>query len=86
MATRATRTTDHQSESQGSNLVRLSVNLNDDTANALRKLAEERGVSVTEAVRRAISLYNYLEDEVRSGRHVQTADSARKEVRELILL
>jgi predicted transcriptional regulator len=43
---------------------RLSVNINDDTARALKELAERNETSVTEVVRRAIGVYKYIEDEV----------------------
>ena len=66
--------------------VRLNVNLNAETAAVLKQLTEERGISFTEAVRRAISVYNYIDGEVRSGRRVQTTDSNRTDVREFILM
>jgi hypothetical protein len=68
------------------NLVRLNVNLNTETADALRELADERGISVTEAVRRAISLYKYIEDETHDGRRIQVADRTGKMVSELVLI
>jgi len=68
------------------NLVRLNVNLNTETADALRELADERGISVTEAVRRAISLYKYIEDETHDGKRIQVADRAGKMVSELVLI
>ena len=46
---------------------RLNVNINDETAEALRDLAERRGSSVTEVVRRAISVLKFMEDEVGGG-------------------
>jgi hypothetical protein len=65
-------------------IVRLNVNLNAETAAALRKIAEEREISFTEAVRRAISIFSFIDEESRAGRHVQTTDSERGNVRELI--
>lgn len=67
-------------------LVRLNVNLNQETAEALKTIAEERGISATEAVRRAISIYKYIEDEVQEGRKVITSDQENKNVKELVLL
>lgn len=67
-------------------IVRLNVNLNAATADALKKLSEEQGVSLTEVVRRAISLYNFIDDERRSGHRIQTADPEKGEVRELVLI
>lgn len=79
MATTATTKRD-------SKLIRLNVNLNSETAEALKEIAEERGISFTEAVRRAISVYKYIDDEVQEGRKIQIADKSNKNVRELILM
>lgn len=46
---------------------RLNVNINDETAAALRDLAERRQTTVTEIVRRAVSVYKFVEDEVVNG-------------------
>jgi len=46
---------------------RLSVNINDETASALRSMAERRQTTVTEIVRRAVSVYKFVEDEVVDG-------------------
>ena len=46
---------------------RLHVNVNDETAAALRGLAAKRQTSVTEIVRRAVSVYKFVEDEVVDG-------------------
>ena len=44
------------------NLVRLSVNLSPAVFNELKGYADRKGVSVTEAVRRAISVLKYVDD------------------------
>ena len=67
-------------------IVRLNVNLNAETADALKKLAEGSNLSLTEVVRRAISLYNFIEGERKQGHRIQTADPDRGEVRELVLM
>lgn len=82
--TRPTRTETANNKDQ--DLVRLNVNLNAETARALREIANDREISYTEAVRRAISVYNFIEAEVKNGRHIQTADSSHENVRDLILL
>jgi predicted transcriptional regulator len=46
---------------------RLSVNINDETAEALKSLAARRQTTVTEIVRRAVSVYKFVEDEVVDG-------------------
>lgn len=67
-------------------IVRLNVNLNGATADALKKLSEERGLSLTEVVRRAISVYNFIEDERQRGHRVQTVDPEGGGIRELVLM
>lgn len=52
---------------------RLSVNINDETAAALRELAERHETSVTEIVRRATGLYKFVRDETAdNARHLET--------------
>lgn len=67
-------------------LVRLSVNMNPETAAALKEFAASKHLSYTEAVRRAIAIAKYIDDEVSEGRKVQTVDPSREDVRELILI
>ena len=43
-------------------LVRLSVNLSPDVAEELKKYAGRKGISVTEAVRRAIAVLSFVDD------------------------
>jgi len=40
---------------------RLSVNLNEESAAILRRVTRDRGISTTEAVRRAIGLLDFFE-------------------------
>lgn len=67
-------------------LVRLNVNLNAETAEALKEIADQRGISFTEAVRRAISIYKFIDDETQEGHRIQTVDPERNQVRELVLM
>lgn len=48
-------------------VTKLNVNINDETAAALKDLAERRQTTVTEIVRRAVSVYKFIEDEVTDG-------------------
>ena len=57
---------------------RLSVNVNDETAEALRALAEENETSVTEMIRRATGLYKFVSDETKEGRTLELADKSGK--------
>ncbi len=53
---------------------RLSVNINDETAKALRTLAEEEGTTVTEIVRRAVSVYKFFDDAKDDDKTIQLVD------------
>lgn len=53
---------------------RLSVNINDECVAALTDLRDRRGETITEVIRRAISVYKFIEDEVAQGKTIQTVD------------
>ncbi len=65
---------------------RLSVNINDATAEQLRRVAKDRGINITEAVRRAIALLAFIEDEVQAQHQVQVVDPQSGSVRELVMI
>jgi hypothetical protein len=67
-------------------MVRLNVNLNAETADTLKKLSDERGLSLTELLRRAIAVYNFIDEETHKGNRIQTSSPEKSEVRELILM
>jgi hypothetical protein len=69
-----------------SEVVRLSVNLNQETAAALKDLAQDQGLSMTEVIRRAISVYNFVVDEHDAGRKIHTMDQDGRNVRELVMM
>ncbi len=54
---------------------RLSVNINPESAEILRTVAQERGISTTEAIRRAIGLLGYFEEARRSRTNIYTEDA-----------
>lgn len=66
-------------------ITRLSVNLNEEAANALRRISKKQRVSITEAVRRAIAIYDFIDRELAAGSKIQVVDSSGH-VRELFLL
>lgn len=66
--------------------VRLNVNLNQETADALKEVAAKESISLTEAVRRAIALLKFVEEEQSRGRRIQTMDKEGKDKRELVLM
>jgi predicted transcriptional regulator len=76
--------TDKQDAEQAPEVVRLSVNLAPDVAEALKRLANKSGVTLTEMVRRAISTENFLEEQRAAGKKVLIADEEEKNVREVV--
>ncbi|WP_422117705.1 ribbon-helix-helix protein, CopG family [Brachybacterium sp. UNK5269] len=58
---------------------RLSVNINNETAEALKELADENGTTVTEIVRRAVSAYKFLEDEIHGDTKLQLVNEKTRE-------
>jgi len=82
----APRKTTAKAKTNADQLVRLNVNLNSETADALKEIADHRGISFTEAVRRAISVYKFIDEETQEGRRIQTVSPDRSEVRELVLM
>jgi hypothetical protein len=62
-------------------LVRLSVNLGPEVADSLKGYANRKGVSVTEAVRRAIAVLGFIDDAQTRGASLQVEeDGVRKEI------
>lgn len=67
-----------------SKVLRLSVNLNPETADALKEIAHSQGIPLTEAIRRAISFYKFIRDEWRAGRMVHTMERNGEDKREIV--
>lgn len=67
-------------------VVRLSVNLHKGTSDVLQNLAKRQNLSLTETIRRAISIYKFVMDEQRQGRKILTMDEDEKNRRELVLM
>ncbi|KPM51921.1 hypothetical protein ACG83_30480 [Frankia sp. R43] len=63
---------------------RLTVNINSETAAALKEIAERRGISYTEAVRRAVAILKLVEDETQKGHTIQINEGKR--VRDIVLV
>lgn len=54
---------------------RLSVNINDATAKTLRDTVDSNGVTITEAVRRAVAVYEFFDQARRRGDTIQVVDA-----------
>lgn len=64
---------------------RLSVNLSEDTAEALQGLVARRRTTLTDGVRRAIAVWKFVEDEVAAGNRLAVIDK-NGNVREVVLV
>lgn len=69
-----------------SDLTRLNVNLNQETTDALKFHAKQRGISYTEAIRQAIAVYSFVLTEQQIGNTVQVLDQNGKPDRNLVIL
>ena len=63
----------------------LSVNINEETADALLSMAEEHNISITEAVTRAINVAAFLEKEMSNGRRLFVMNKNGRKGKELLL-
>lgn len=70
-----------RAESRSDRLVRLSVNLSPEIADVLKEYAQRKGVSVTEAVRRAVTVLQFVDETQDRGASVVVNDEgAMKEI------
>lgn len=69
-----------------SSQTRLNVNLNAETANALKDLVERHGITYTEAIRRAVSVYQYFDAEKAVGNRIQSMKPNGEDKRDIILM
>lgn len=67
------------------NFVRLSVNLSAETSEVLKSLIERKGFSISEGVRRAIAIWEFLEDEKSRGNELAVIERDNS-VRKVVLL
>lgn len=66
---------------------RLNINISAEEASILTRMSEEQGTSVTNVVRRAISIYEYLDANLADKEHVlQIRDTKKGEVTTLALV
>lgn len=63
---------------------RLTINLNPEAASFLKSLTEDRGITYTEAIRRALAVYKLVKEQTDEGTRVQFDDGHT--VREVVLL
>jgi hypothetical protein len=69
----------------GGHIVRLSINLSAETADSFKALLERKGLSITEGIRRAITVWRFLEDETAKGNQIAVIEQDES-VRKVVLL
>lgn len=67
-------------------LTRLSVNMNPETTDALLRYVATHDVTYTEAVRRAISLLDFMDEARAEGSRILVESADRKTMRQMVLL
>ena len=65
---------------------RLSVNLSQEVADALKAIATDRGITLTEGIRRAISTQKFVEDVLNRGGKILVVEPGESSARELVFL
>lgn len=65
--------------------VRLNININSDAAAAIRDISRKRHISITEVIRRAIAIFQFLEHETAAGSKIQVVDKSGH-IREIVLI
>ncbi|MFD3685446.1 ribbon-helix-helix protein, CopG family [Nocardiopsis sp. NPDC058631] len=63
---------------------KISVNLSDEVMQALKAMVERDNVTMTEAIRRAISTQKFLDDAQRSGQRILLEDPESKDVQRIV--
>ena len=66
-------------------MTKLSININDETAAFLNETKEKKNINVTEQIRRAVSLYQYLHDAQEAGEEIHTVSRTGKRTRVILL-
>jgi hypothetical protein len=63
---------------------RMTVNLAEDALAKLKWIADSQGITLTEALRRAIATEGYIRQEASKGHKILVQDPATNVVRELV--
>jgi metal-responsive CopG/Arc/MetJ family transcriptional regulator len=64
--------------------IKVTVNLPEETVNAVRNIAATRGTTVTEALRQVIETQFFLQHEMEKGNHILIQDPKDKSVRQIV--
>jgi hypothetical protein len=63
---------------------KVTVNLPEATVDAIKEMAERRGITQTEAIRQAIDTQHYIDSEVQKGREILLQNPDNKTVQRLV--
>ncbi len=63
--------------------VKVTVNLPDATVEALKTIASDRGITVTETLRQVIESQRFLEDQMKNGNDILIQNPRDKSVRQV---
>jgi predicted transcriptional regulator len=66
--------------------VKISANLSDAVVEALKEIATKRGISMTEALRQAISHEKYFQDAIDQDQKILLEEPKSGRLREVVLL
>jgi Ribbon-helix-helix protein, copG family len=64
--------------------IKVTVNLPDETVDALKSMAGDRGTTVTEALRQVIESQRFLDGEVQKGNDLLIQNPRDKSVRQVV--
>jgi hypothetical protein len=64
--------------------VKVTVNLPDETVEALKQMAADQGTTITEALRQAIASQYYLREETLNGKNVLLQDPADRSMQRIV--
>lgn len=64
---------------------RMIIDLSEELAETVRALAKKRGSSVSDVIRRAISLDNFFDKEISNGNTVILKNESTDKMREVVL-
>ena len=64
--------------------VKVTVNLPEDTVEALKQMAADQGTTITEALRQAIETQYYLRDETKTGKNLLIQDPSDRSLQRVV--
>jgi hypothetical protein len=63
---------------------KISANLSDEVLDVLKKTAERENITLTEVLRRAVSVFKVVDDAVQQGHQILIRDPRTKEIERVV--